>query len=142
MRPTTLADHRARMERVVDHLRGHLDAPIDIAELARIGGLSARQFERVFARIVGESPRAHARRLRLERAAKRLRSTREPILTLALEAGFQSHAAFTRLFRRSFGQSPAAYRGAPHVTAQPRDRAKLWQVVIAGGLRRHVEGGA
>lgn len=129
------------MDRVVAHLRSHLDDAVDVAQLARIGGLSPRQFERVFARVVGESPRAHVRRLRVERAARRLRAGGEPILALALEAGFESHAAFTRHFRQRYGQTPAAYRRAPQASARPRDRAKLWQLVVAGGLRRHVEGG-
>lgn len=122
------------------HLRDHLDAAVDIAALARLGGLSPRQFERIFVRVMGESPRALARRLRLERAAERLRTTRRSILAIALEAGWESHAAFTRIFRQRFGQTPAAYRGAQLKTTQPRDRAKLWQAVVAAGLRRHVEG--
>jgi len=127
------------MTRVVQHLCEHLDDPIDSAALATLAGLSPRQLERVFTRTMGESPRAHARRLRLERAAVRLRTSRSTILTIAVEAGFQSHAAFTRVFRQRFGHTPVAYRRLVVATVQPRVRAQLWQLIIAGGLRRHVE---
>ena len=139
MRPATLDAHRARMTRVVEYLAAHLDEPVDATALGRLAGLSPRQLERVFARTIGESPRAHARRLRLERAAVRLRTARSSILTIAIEAGFQSHEAFTRVFRERFGHTPGAYRRLPEATVQPSKRAQLWQLIAATGLRRYVE---
>ncbi|HUR56105.1 MAG TPA: helix-turn-helix domain-containing protein, partial [Opitutaceae bacterium] len=114
MRHSTLASHRTRMARVMRHLAAHLDEPIDSAVLARLAGLSPRQLERVFKRTTGESPRAHVRRLRLERAAVRLRTTPARIITVAVEAGFESHEAFTRAFRARFGHTPQAYRRLAH----------------------------
>ncbi|HEV3409039.1 MAG TPA: helix-turn-helix transcriptional regulator, partial [Chthoniobacterales bacterium] len=87
----------------------------------------------------GESPRAYVRRLRLERAAVRLQKARASILTVAVEAGFQSHEAFTRVFRQRFGHTPAAYRRLGSTTAQPRARAKLWQHIAASALRPYLE---
>ncbi len=128
------------MARVARHLGAGLDEPIDPAVLDRLAGLSSRQLARVFTRTVGESPRAHARRLRLERAALRLRtSPRASILTIAVEAGFSSHAAFTRGFRQRFGHSPAAYRQLESASAQPRSRLELWHSIAACGLRPYVE---
>jgi AraC-like DNA-binding protein len=140
MRHSTLSSHRTRMGRVTRHLAGHLDDPIDGAFMARLAGLSARQLGRVFTRTVGESPRAYVRRLRLERAAVRLRTTPARILTVAVEAGFESHEAFTRAFRDRFGNTPQAYRRLGQANAQPRSRAVLWQLAVGGALRRHVEG--
>jgi AraC family transcriptional regulator len=139
MRISTLASHRTRINRVTRHLAAHLDEPIDGPMLAGLAGLSARQLERVFTRMIGESPRAHVRRLRLERAAVRLRSTQARILAVAVEAGFESHEAFTRVFRERFGHTPQVYRRLAHVTGQPRSRALLWQLAAAGALRQHVE---
>jgi AraC family transcriptional regulator len=127
------------MMRVAQYLREHLDEPIDAGALGKLAGLSARQLERVFARTIGESPRAHVRRLRLERAAVRLRKSRASILTIALEAGFESHEAFTRKFRERFGHSPSAYRQLAMANAAPRLRGQIWQIALAGGLRRHIE---
>jgi len=139
MTPATLGHHRARMARVARHLSAHLDDPVDPAALAKLAGLSARQLERVFSRIIGESPRAYLRRLRLERAATQLRTSSSSILTIALEAGFQSHEAFTRKFRQRFGCTPIAFRQMRTATVQPRARAEFWHLIAAGGLRRHLE---
>ncbi len=140
MRPATLQHHRARIAEAQRHLAAHLDEPIDCAKLAAIARLSARQLERVFARIVGETPAAHARRLRIERAAVRLRNSRASILEIAIGAGFESHEAFTRVFRLRFGVTPASYRKQQRASMQPRVRAQLWQLTAAA-VRQHVEGG-
>jgi AraC family transcriptional regulator len=141
MKPATLAAHSARLARAFAHLATHLDEAPDHAVLARLAGVSPRQFERVFARLYGESPRACLRRLRLERAARLLRRGRAHILPLALAAGFTSHEAFTRSFKRRFGHTPTAYRALPRVGQQPRARREFWQQALATGLRRHVEQG-
>ena len=127
------------MTRVLHHLATHLDEPLDTTVLSKLAGLSARQLERVFARTMGETPRAYVRRLRLERAAVRLQKTRASILEIAVEAGFGSHEAFTRVFRQRFGHSPADYRRLPAANAQPRARASVWQLVAATALRPYLE---
>ena len=139
MRRSTIDAHRARMTRVLQHLAMHIDDAVDVAALSKVAGLSPRQFERVFTRTMGETPRAHVRRLRLERAALRLRKTRASILTIAVEAGFGSHAAFTRVFRARFGHSPAAFRRLLRANAQPRARSHLWELIATTSLRPYVE---
>jgi AraC family transcriptional regulator len=63
--------------------------------------------------LVGETLMAHIRRLRLERAAGRLKLGRRPVIEIALEAGYETHEAFTRAFKASFGRSPSAFRARP-----------------------------
>ncbi len=106
MTPATLLHHRDRISKIARHLRDHLDEPIDLAAMSKRAGLSPRQFERIFARVSGENPRAYLRRHRLERAAARLRASRARILTIAIEACFESHEAFMRGFRQGFGKTP------------------------------------
>ena len=126
------------MTHVLQYLGAGLDEPVDSTALGRLAALSQRQLARVFTRTVGESPRAHARRLRLERAALHLRTSRASILVIAVAAGFESHEAFTRAFRERFGHTPLGYRRLRAVTLHPCVRAQLWQL-IGAGLRRHVE---
>jgi transcriptional regulator GlxA family with amidase domain len=126
------------MDKLQRHISARLDDPVDLPALAKVAGLSPRQLERVFTRTTGETPSGYARRLRLERAAVRLRTTRTTILAIAIEAGFESHAAFARMFRARIGHTPLEYRRLQNVTVQPRARAQLWQLAGAA-LRQHVE---
>jgi AraC family transcriptional regulator len=110
MRSATADLYQERILNVLLHLREHLDEDVSLETLARVAHFSPFHFHRIFRGMVGESVKEHVRRLRLERAAVRLRRTRAPVTQLAFEAGFESHEAFTRAFRAMFGDSPSAYR--------------------------------
>jgi AraC family transcriptional regulator len=96
---------------LLDHVRRHLDGDVSLPALAaRVRG-SKFELHRAFRRIVGETPKQYALRLRLDRAATELLATRASVLDIALAAGFDSHEVFTRAFRRQFGITPREYRG-------------------------------
>jgi AraC-like DNA-binding protein len=48
--------------------------------------------------------------LRLDRAARKLRMRAVDITEVALTAGYDSHAAFSKAFRQQFGMSPREFR--------------------------------
>ena len=58
----------------------------------------------------GETPGAHQRRLRLDRGAYLLLTSRATILDIALETGFENHETFTRAFRARFQVTPSSFR--------------------------------
>ena len=88
----------------------HLDEELKLEELACIACFSMYHFHRIFRGMLGESVKEHIRRLRLERAAARLKRTDMSITTIALEAGYESHEAFTRAFKAMGGLSPSEFR--------------------------------
>jgi AraC family transcriptional regulator len=67
------------------------------------------------------------RRLRLERAASRLRDGDASVTAIAFEAGYETHEAFTRAFRGAYGASPSAFRQS---AADP-ERALPLQIHVA-----------
>jgi AraC family transcriptional regulator len=99
-----------RILRATDHIHQHLDDDLLPEDLARIASFSLHHFHRVFRGITGESVMAYVRRLRMERAAQRLKYTAAPITEVAMASGYGSHEAFTRAFHGHFGESPSAYR--------------------------------
>lgn len=92
------------------HVRRHLDAAPSLHTMAARAGWSPFHLHRAFHRVVGETPKQYVLRLRLERAAVRLATTRRPLAALAAAEGFGSHEVFTRAFRRRFGCTPVRYR--------------------------------
>lgn len=121
MESTTPRSHHAdRIHRVIRHIQDHLDDPFAPADLASVACYSVHHFHRVFRGMVGESVMDHVRRLRLERAALQLKSSKRPVTALALDAGFESHEAFTRAFKRTFGVPPSRYRRSPRPLSFPR----------------------
>jgi len=49
-------------------------------------------------------------RWRLALAAQMLRAGREPVARIAERSGYESEAAFSRAFKREFGEPPASWR--------------------------------
>jgi AraC-like DNA-binding protein len=107
----------------VDAIATTLDEPARGDELAARVHLSRSQLDRVVTAASGEAPGRLRRRILLERAAFRLLEGELAILEIAVEAGYSSHEAFTRAFRRAYGQAPSAWRcerGPVHLPAPNR----------------------
>jgi AraC family transcriptional regulator len=90
----------------------HPERDVSLDSLANEHGYSPSHFHRLFTEAVGETPKAHIERVRLERAAYRLSVTRESVLDIALSVGFQNHETFSRAFKRRFRYTPSAWRRA------------------------------
>jgi AraC family transcriptional regulator len=112
MKHTTQADYAERILRVLVHIQQHLDETFDLEELARLACFSPFQFHRIFRGMTGEPVHAHVRRLRLERAARQLLESNKDVLSIALDAGYESQEAFSRAFRSRFDVAPASWRRA------------------------------
>lgn len=119
MRTTTLQDYKERMLRVLVHIQQHLDEPLALDDLAGIACFSPYHFHRVFHGMVGESVKEYVRRLRLERSASKLKFGSASIIDIALEAGYDSHEAFTRSFKSAFGAAPMQFRRASQQQPAP-----------------------
>jgi len=104
--------YEAIVRRAVLEIQRRLNHSPDFRELAAAAYLSPYHFHRLFDAIVGESPRMLTRRLRLERAADRLRHTAWPVDRIAREAGYRSSEGFARSFLAEFEQSPTAFRAS------------------------------
>jgi AraC family transcriptional regulator len=105
-----LDDHIECMEEVMRYIREHISDPLDRETLAEVAGFSVPHFHRVFTAHVGESAISYIRRIRLERAGRKLRMGAVNITEVALAAGYDSHAAFSKAFKGQFGLSPSEFR--------------------------------
>ncbi len=97
-----------------------LDQALCLESLARRYGYSPYHFHRFFSKAIGETPKHHVERLRLERGAYMLAITSETILDIALSVGFNNHETFSRAFKRKFGCSPILFRRACRVAQAER----------------------
>lgn len=107
-----------RMNAAVDYINAHYDAPIEVADLAKVAGLSVSQFERRFRTVFQQTPSRFLIRYRLTRASQMLVHTDETLSHIAQEVGFYDHSHFSREFRKLFGSAPGQYR-KEHGTSQP-----------------------
>lgn len=95
---------------VDQYIRDNISQPLNREVLATVAGFSVPHFHRVFTAKKGENIAAYVRRIRLERAGWKLRMGAVDITEVALAAGYDSHAAFSRVFKQQFGLSPSDFR--------------------------------
>src|SRR5215510_10514197 len=105
------------IEEVMLYIRTHIHEPLNREVLAQVAGFSVPHFHRVFTAHVGESAISYVRRLRMERAGRKLRMGAVDITEVALAAGYDSHAAFSKAFRQQFGLSPSEFRQLDYTLA-------------------------
>ena len=87
MRSETEADYQQRMLSVLLYIQAHLDEALDLKTLAAVAHFSPFHFHRIFRGMIGETVQAHVRRLRMERAAYRLKYSDQAVTRIAFEAG-------------------------------------------------------
>ena len=109
-REETILHHRERLNDVLLHIQENLDAPLTVETLASVAGFSPFYFHRIFAAYLRETTSDYVRRIRLDWAARRLILSREPVTQIALAAGYETPAAFSRAFKKRFQVSPRTFR--------------------------------
>jgi len=79
-------------------------------ELARRAGLSRTALAERFRATMGDTPLNHLRTLRMQRAVQLLAETDRPLESVATAVGYQDAFSFSKVFKRSVGLSPRAFR--------------------------------
>jgi len=105
------AEYISRINKTFDYIDSHIDSPLTLEELAAVASFSKYHFTRIFHSIVRETPFQFIQRVRVERAAMLLLTSRKMTVSeVALKCGFTDISVFSRNFKSSFGVSPTRYR--------------------------------
>lgn len=100
------------IERAVWYIEWRRGQLIELQDVAQACGVSRFHLCRVFQGLTGRSVIAYVRGRRLSEAARALMLGTDDIVSIALDAGYSSHEAFTRAFRELFGVTPTALRSS------------------------------
>lgn len=104
--------NRARMDRVLDHIRRRYERPMTAATLARLVDVSTPHLTRLFRRHCGCAPVEYLRRHRIDVARALLADPWLSIKQVAHRVGFDDPSHFSRVFTRIDGLSPSLFRSA------------------------------
>jgi AraC family transcriptional regulator len=111
--------------KVREYIDRHITGPVLVADLCALIDRSEAHFSRSFKRTFGESPHAFVIRCRLELAARYMLQTDASLSDIALRCGFTDQAHLCKHFRRSTGQTPAAWRRARRTQDSVKSVASL-----------------
>jgi AraC family transcriptional regulator len=103
------------VDKALWYIESHFAGELTLDAIAGVAGVSRYHVSRVFGEAIGRPITRYVRGRRLTEAARALAAGAQDILTVALEAGYGSHEAFTRAFREQFGLTPESVRAQRHV---------------------------
>ena len=81
-----------------------------LESLASTAGMSRTSFATTFTRYLCLSPLAYLTQWRMELARQKLLDTNDPMIEIAAQVGYQSEAAFSRVFKKHYRAAPSTYR--------------------------------
>ncbi|HEV7298480.1 MAG TPA: XylR family transcriptional regulator [Tepidisphaeraceae bacterium] len=105
-----MAIEDADVRDAVQFIQAHVIEPITVEDILRRVPVSRRSLEYRFERIMGRTPAAHLRRLRVERVKELLIETQLPISDVAIQGGFGSPEYLSAAFKQAEGTTPLKFR--------------------------------
>ena len=112
-RTLTQEDERMLAD-VAAYITAHCADRLPLERLARIGCMGVSKLKDAFHARYGCTITQYIQGQRMERAEQLLANTDLPVGQIAKIVGYQNPSRFAQLFRRSTGQSPAAFRAFSH----------------------------
>lgn len=98
------------IDTIVEWINENLHRKLSIEEISIHSGYSKWHIQRLFFHYKGENLASYIRRRKMELAVMQLTHTDACIYDVALACGYDSQQTFTRVFSRTFGLSPGAWR--------------------------------
>jgi AraC family transcriptional regulator len=98
------------LPRVKEYLREHFSEPPTLVEIAKAASVHPTHLARVFREFERCTVGDYIREVRIDYARKRMLTTNEPLVDIALTAGFADQTHFTRSFKRVTGMKPNEFR--------------------------------
>src|SRR6267154_5330034 len=114
-----------QIARVRAYIDSNLHRTIHIRDLSAVARRSPAHFSRKFKLSVGESPHAYVVGRRRQRACHLMMTSAASLSEIALSVGFSDQAHLCRLFRQSFGQSPANWRREREIPGEVTSRTGM-----------------
>lgn len=109
-KPTLVSEKIINIGRAINHMEMHYDEPLDPVSLAKMVGMSYRNFHRIFQKVTEQTPSSYLQRLRITKAAHLLQTTDKTVTEVAFQCGFDDSSYFARCFRQRLGVSPRAFK--------------------------------
>ena len=110
------------IQSALDEIDKRITDNITADELARMANYSVHHFRRVFIELTGTPFMKYITRRKLEYALYEI-SQGKRIIDAAMDYGFETHAGFTKAFKKHFGYPPSLYQ--LRVTAPPPTQAMI-----------------
>lgn len=130
-------EYESMIQSILDEIDRRITQNIQDDELARAANYSIYHFRRIFMDLTGTPVMTYVTRRKLEYALFDLSQGRR-IIDVAINYGFETHAGFTKAFKKVFGYPPSLHR--LHISASPPEKTTVYSMkAIQGGITMQVQ---
>ena len=130
-RADTVEVYQAAVERVISHMKLHLEDAFDLDHIAQLAAISKFHFVRVFEEITATTPHHFLACLRVQRAKELLLNSKSPITQICLEVGYASLGSFSATFSALVGVSPQQFRTLPKRLTPTQFAKAVWHFLAS-----------
>ncbi len=99
-----------RLGTAKDYMDAHLDQSMELFDISRVAALSPYHFLRLFKALYKMTPHQYLTNERMKLAHYLLQSSSKTVREIGIDAGFENHSAFGRVFKAAFGATPLQVR--------------------------------
>jgi len=107
-----------QLKSVMELIQTKYATQITLEDMAGIAGMSPKYFCKVFKTMTHKSPIEYLNIYRIEQACWFLRSSKDELMTIAYNCGFNDFSYFIRIFKKYKGTTPLKYRNQKELPAQ------------------------
>jgi AraC-like DNA-binding protein len=113
----------AQVQKVVQALHADCALPWTLDALASHAGLSRTSLAERFRKTMGNTPLNYLRTVRMQKAMEVLGSSERSLEQIAQEVGYQDAFSFSKVFKRTVGVAPRAFR-----QQDAQERSLAWRI--------------
>ena len=99
-----------RIGRIQTYIELHCGEDLSVSDFAKSANMSVSNFNRLFTKEVGMSPKNYLTDVRLNKSVKLLRRNDLSVSEIAEQCGFYSLSHFSAVFKKAYEMSPTEYR--------------------------------
>ena len=100
------------LDSIQAYMQDNIHAQLELEDLAAVAHLSKFHFSNRYKALTGYSPIKHFLHMKIEYACQLLDSSELSVKAIAAELGYPDPLYFSRLFSKTMGLSPRAYRSS------------------------------
>lgn len=106
-------------QKSINYIEDNLKEKLYLEDLSREFSISQAHFNRIFKFLTGVSLKKYILDRKLESSLQPLKESRESIINIAMDLGFDYPEVFSRAFKKKFAISPINYRKSDSVINKP-----------------------
>lgn len=95
---------------IITYVENHYQEKITLEQLAKVTNQSIYNLAHSFKKCTGRSLMEYINQYRLSVATRQLETTKNPVINIAVDAGFNNVSYFNRVFRAKYNMTPTEYR--------------------------------